>query len=215
MPNTLSQKTGECSGNAGRHQALCHAPRPQNAAQTLVAVMMVSLQNGSDWDVTEPDAHKHMVETWGQRQIHCVQTDAHLKGSLIPRAAAGGGEDVSKWCHQDFTETRPGNSVTERWKLTSNSSSFYMFKTSSAAKKVLSFSHGCFIYFIQMTLVIIIHQNTLDESPAILCCHTILQGDLDDLVVDVRPLLKGKGASLVMYAEKLHFCVDSLSSEKP
>lgn len=116
--------------------------------QTLVAVMMVSLQNGSDWDVTEPDTHKHMVETWSQRQIHCVQTDAHLKGSLILRAA-GGSEGVSKWClltglcvgrFLDHTSSHQ-DSVTERWKLTSNatiltfySSSFYMFKTSSAAK---------------------------------------------------------------------------------
>lgn len=37
---------------------------------------------------------------------------------------------------------------------------------------------------------IIIRQNVLDESPAILCCCTILQGDLDDLAVDVRSRLK-------------------------
>lgn len=39
---------------------------------------------------------------------------------------------------------------------------------------------------------IIISQNVLDESPAILCCHTILRGDLDDLLVDMRSFLKEK-----------------------
>lgn len=93
----LSQNTGKLSGNAERYQAPCHAPRPQNAMQTLMAVMMVSLQNGSDWDVTEPDTHKHTAETWSQRQIHSVRTDAHLKGSLTMRAA-GGSEGDSKSC---------------------------------------------------------------------------------------------------------------------
>lgn len=99
VPNMLSQNTGKLSGNAERYQAPCHAPRPQNAMQTLMAVMMVLLQNGSDWDVTEPDTHKHTVETWSQRQIHSVRTDAHLKGSLTMRAP---GQKIREVCWQVF-----------------------------------------------------------------------------------------------------------------
>lgn len=63
------------------------------------AGMMVQPLSGGDWDVTEPDTHKHTARTCSPRQIHSVHTDAHLKGWSHSGVREWGGESVSNMSH--------------------------------------------------------------------------------------------------------------------
>lgn len=65
-------------------------------ADTLTAGMMARPLSGGDWDVTEPDVHKHTAKTCSPRQIHSVHTGARLKGCCHSGVERGSGEGGSE-----------------------------------------------------------------------------------------------------------------------